>query len=554
VAPRSEHIRGRLVDETGAPLAGLVVEATQPRVVGPDATMARGRSGEDGAFELEIVRTLAQELTTMPEVGLVVRDARGVRALHRTGPLAGADRSLDAGTIAIPRADATGWLARGGRVSGGNAARVLADHEGMDRLLEALEGAREKVTILQLFLKPDFALAPDEGVPLMQRLKAIAGRGVQVRILVNDNWLAPDDVASIDRAFADAPNVQASGFLLTPGVLHAKTVVVDDEVAFVVGQPFQRRFWDTRAHVVPDPRRGQTMPNHDLTVEVRGPAVRDVGALFAELWNLQAAAKGTVDQRVAPPAPPPPAGETGMQVTRTLPRQLTAGEPEEGILEAMLRALAMARRFVYVENQYFTNATFVDALHAAVEAAPEVDFLVVLNERPDVPFYPTWQKRRLRALGEHPNLGLFSLWTPGVHQGRRALAPVYVHSKAIVADDDFAIVGSANLDGIGLDGAREFALPDAVSIELNVSLLDGIEGFPRTGAAAQARMALWREHLGLPDEALRDPPPGGWLALWRDVAGRNLRRAQAGDLRMQGMALPLHPDLRPSLKFDLTPG
>lgn len=551
MAPREETVEGRLVDEAGAPLVGLRVEARQARVVGRDARMAEGRTDAEGRFRLAFRRTLLRELTTLPELELVVLDRRGVRELARVAPDA-------ASPLVVPRAEAEGWLVTLGtgaptRLTHGNAARLLVDAEdGMARLHAALDDATRTVTVLQLLLKQDFR-GRGEGRTLLARLDEAAARGAQVRILLNENILATDDADDVAAFARGVPNLEACGLVLQPGVMHAKTVVIDDALAFLVGMPFQQRFWDTRSHALNDPRRGQPMPNHDVMVEVRGPAVHDLGALFAELWNRQAAANRVPTRWPPPPREQPTAGAHTIQVTRTMPEDLHGGAPETGSLEAVRRALAQAQRFLYFENQYLTSAAFVEGLTAALEAEPDLECILVLNERTDVPTYNPWQASRVRALEGLPNLGLFSLWTPGEHDGRRGVAPVYVHSKVAFADDAWAMVGSANLDGIGLDGAREFALPHAYSVELNLTLLDGIAGAPRTGHVAAWRARLWSEHLGMPEDALRAMAPEGWLATWRRVAQENLERVRAGDLALQGHVLPHAPDLMPSLLLDVGP-
>lgn len=537
---RHELVAGRLLDDAGEPLAGLRVEARQRTLLGGDVVMAAGRADRDGRFQLRFARTLLREASLRPALRLTILDPRGVRPIAERDLRALEPRSFDAGDVVLPRADVHGWSVTLGtgapvRVSEGNALRMLVDSpEAFGPMLDAIRGAKKRVRLLQLLFKTDFT--PQTGVNLIDALRDVACSGVDVRVLLNDNVVAPDDVGSARDAFDGCP-VEVRGFPLRPGVMHAKTLVVDDEAAFLVGPPFQQRFWDTRRHALLDARRGQLQPNHDLVLELRGPVVRELNALFAQLWNARGGAGP--DEAVAPA--PAPAGGVALQAVRTLPRGIGSPEGERGCLEAHLRALANARHFLYHENQYFTSGAFVDALGRALDEAPGLDAILVLNESTDVPTYNPTQALRLRELGTRPNLGLFSLWSVGELDGKKGLAPVYVHSKAAVADDAWAMLGSANLDGIGLEGARELAVPRALSIELNLAILDGIDGHPRVDLVPKLRADLWAEHLGMPPSELQRPPPGGWLALWRRVADENLRRVRAGDLRLQGHVLPFDP-------------
>lgn len=125
---------------------------------------------------------------------------------------------------------------------------------------------------------------------------------------------------------------------------------------------------------------------------------------------------------------------------------------------------------------------------------------------------------RVAGLAAHERFALAGLAAPGLDGGRR---PVYVHAKAMLVDDVWATVGSANLHASSLFG----------STEMNVSFWDA-------AAVRDLRVALLAKHLeadtgGLDDEAALD--------LYRRVARDNRRKHNAGDGAWQGNAFALDP-------------
>lgn len=490
-----EPSRWRVVDETGAPLAG-------PRIT----------RGEDGALQ--------------------VLDALGLRTLpyHAEG-----DR------LVVPRREATSWLVSGSSASTGNEARLFVDADMFDEISKAIEGARQTIHVTQLLLYPDFAAVFDANqqprATLLERLLAAARRGVEVRILLNENRVVPDTANAVRSACEDAACVEVRTFPLTPNVFHVKLLVVDGREAFVVGPPFEQKYWDTTTHAADDPRRGHPRPLHDVSLRLRGPAVGDVDRLFCDLW-------GTRGATVEPCPAPPPYGDDALQLVATLPHGLLPDSqwPSRAAREGYQRAFGHAQRFVYLETQYFTSPSIVRAIAAALDAKPDLQVILVLNMDVDVPFYLTWQKRRLAELGHpgHPRLGVFTLWSRGSKPEKPA--SVYVHSKLAFADDVWASIGTANLDSLSLERGEEFGFEVESNVDLNVLLLDGIEGAPHTGQVAAWRRRLWAEHLGDHGVWHAQPPPGGWLALWREVAHRNALAAAEGRFPDVGRVLPYEPE------------
>ena len=77
---------------------------------------------------------------------------------------------------------------------------------------------------------------------------------------------------------------------------------------------------------------------------------------------------------------------TSLQLVRTLnggafPTPLDQGE--QGVLEGYLRAIEQATKYIYIENQYFTNNTIASALVAALNdsSRPNLQIIFMLTSR-----------------------------------------------------------------------------------------------------------------------------------------------------------------------------
>lgn|GEM_PF-548042 len=503
--------------------------------------------------------------------GVLVLALSGGAAAALPAPV-GSIRRARPRTASPPARPASAPAAPG--VTRGNQVEVLTDTAAaLGRIAAACRRARHSVWIAQLAFDADCLSAvksDGRGERLVDALLEAARErdgvpGAQVRILLNGSILmntAPALRRHLAEAGADPGRVMVRGVDAFPRIMHAKLVVVDGSEAFLVGSPFVNGYWDDAAHRAS--ARGRTeedlagRPIHDVSARVAGPAVADLAAWFAEVWN---GAAGDDASRLDPPAAEPAAavhGGCAVRVARSIPPGVlpSRGEGEREILDAYLEAIAGARDLIYLENQYFSARPIREALSAALEARPELEVVLVVNQNPDITAYRGWQNRRMAEGGllGHARVGVFSLWAaaPSAGPGRMELTQLFIHSKTAVIDDGWATLGTANLDGVSLHsygddfsawpGRRLFR--GVRNFDLNLVLLDGAEGEACSGAAGALRRRLWSRHLGLaPDELVRRPA-GGWLPVWRAAAAANAARLAAGRVPA-GHALPYTTEPRP---------
>jgi cardiolipin synthase len=115
---------------------------------------------------------------------------------------------------------------------------------------------------------------------------------------------------------------------------HRKTITVDGSVAFVTGLCVGRAW-------AGDPAR-HVEPWRDTGIEVRGPAVLDVEAAFAEAWS--AASEPLPDER--PREMPAQVGDVPLRVVATVPN--TAG-----LFRVDQLVAAMARKTLWLNDAYY---------------------------------------------------------------------------------------------------------------------------------------------------------------------------------------------------------
>jgi phosphatidylserine/phosphatidylglycerophosphate/cardiolipin synthase-like enzyme len=210
---------------------------------------------------------------------------------------------------------------------------------------------------------------------------------------------------------------------------HEKLVVIDDEVAFVGGIDLTDLNGDR--HDTPEhPARGR-MGWHDVAARLRGPAVADVSRHLAQRWQA------VTGERLEAQPDVVPAGETELQIVRTVPERLYQLAPRGDfrIIEAYLRALRCAQQLVYLENQFLWSPEIVGILADKLRHPPADDFrvIIMLPGRPNTGEDDTRGQLALLAQADRDQ-GRFLATTIRARTGNTS-DRVYVHAKVGIVDD-----------------------------------------------------------------------------------------------------------------------
>ena len=308
------------------------------------------------------------------------------------------------------------------------------------------------------------------------------------------------------------------------GSHHQKFVVIrhrDDperDIAFVGGIDLAHNRRDDADHAGdPQPQPlteeyGEHPPWHDVQVAIQGPAVHEVETVFRERWDDPAPLSLAPWRRIADRLrgldskadglpeqwpPPPPAGELVVQLLRTYPDlRFDRDYPfapggERSIARGYVKAVARARRLVYVEDQYFWGHDVGRVFAQQLSAEPELRLIVVIPLVPDVDganriAQILGRERSLRELLERfpDRVAAYGLEN---HAG----TPVYVHAKVCLVDDAWASTGSDNFSRRSWTHDSELTavvLDEAYARDLRLTLaaehLDRLEAVAEEGLAA----------------------------------------------------------------------
>jgi phosphatidylserine/phosphatidylglycerophosphate/cardiolipin synthase-like enzyme len=248
---------------------------------------------------------------------------------------------------------------------------------------------------------------------------------------------------------------------------HQKVLVVDDAVAFCGGSDFTRNRWDTPEHRPEDARRrtaeGELYgPRHDVMMAVDGAAAAALGDLARERWCRATSLRVAPTRDAGDPWPEnlaPDLEDVQVGIARTEPAW--RGRPDVREIEALyLRAIAGARRWIYLENQYFTSPVVGDALAARLAEVGGPEVVVVCPAQSG--------GRGDRLAMDHARNALIGRLQAADRHGRfrcfAALAAedlaITIHSKIMVVDDWLLRVGSANLNNrsLGFDTECDLAI------------------------------------------------------------------------------------------------
>ncbi|MCC6629293.1 MAG: hypothetical protein IT340_18045 [Chloroflexi bacterium] len=307
---------------------------------------------------------------------------------------------------------------------------------------------------------------------------------------------------------------------------HQKTIVLQsggDHWGYVGGLDICVDRWDTPQHNNASPPRTREFFDawHDVHTVTQGPAVAQLWDNFTDRWNDRTPphtgsfAPGGTPPALIPtpgPAPGPVGGGTHhVQVLRTLACGIypfaTAGE--QTVRSAYEHAIDRAEHYIYIEDQYFWPSTTVTRLVAA--AGRGVKIILVMSHNYDAPGLIYYHNQmRFDAIESIRAANPASLFTYHLQRPANG-ADIYCHSKLMIIDDCYAVVGTANV------GRRSYTTDS----ELDVAVVDSdtipstMDGVPATVCryAAELRINLWAEHLGLAGTAAIVDPIAG-LAAW----------------------------------------
>ncbi|NP_001275852.1 phospholipase D gamma [Citrus sinensis] len=281
---------------------------------------------------------------------------------------------------------------------------------------------------------------------------------------------------------------------------------------------------------------------------------------------------------------------------------------------AYVKAIRAAQHFIYIENQYFLGSSFNWDSHRdlgannliPMEIALKIANKIRANERFAayilIPMWPEgvttspqiqrilyWQHKTMQMMYETiykalVESGLQNKYVPqdylnffclgnrealdGVDSSNakdstaantpQALAKknrrfqIYIHSKGMIVDDEYVVIGSANINQRSLEGTRdtEIAMGAYQPRHTWASKLSN-----PYGQVYGYRMSLWAEHIGAIEECFNRPESLGCVRRVRSLSEQNWKQYAADEVtQLKGHLLKYPVDVDPTGKVNALPG
>ena len=359
-------------------------------------------------------------------------------------------------------------------VAGNRLTLLNSGAEFFPALLAAIDGAQRDVHLESYIFEDD-----DTGRAVANALAAAARRGVAVRLLV-DGIGSPAFAGTLRPALVDA-GVMA--VIYRPDLarfklrrhrlrrLHRKLAMIDGEIAFVGGINIVDDL-DPKAHLP---------PRYDYAVRVEGPLLRSIKSTMQRLWEIVIWVHLKRRYRIAtaPAANPNPRGD---QLATLVVRDNIRHRRD--IEDAYLTAIAGAQQEVLIANAYFLpGRRFRQALRDAAERRVEVTILLQGRIEYRLLHYAT------QAL--YGNLLKAGIRIFEYHHS-------FLHAKVAVIDQQWATVGSSNIDPFSLLLSREanvIALDRKFAAQLRTSLEQAIDEGARELLPEHWQQLPWHSRL-----------------------------------------------------------
>lgn len=297
----------------------------------------------------------------------------------------------------------------------GNAYRTtLSPQQAGQWFFEAIDQAKESIWLESYIFNADAT-----GRALLDRLTEKARQGVEVKLLLDafGSWLAylrPSIFKAFQAAGGQVAFFQPPQTLLQSRInlrTHRKIYLFDQKLLLSGGINLAAEY------LGPD----QVAAWVDLTFQAHGPVVTHYAQTFAEDWRYTTGENLNL-------APTPPAA--GTLITQAVPSGPdVATDP---IREALMLAFYQAQQQIWIVTPYFVpDEAVLEAVLNACKRGVEVHLLT-----------PAKTDHLIFDLGRAPYMRELHEAGARIH----CYQPTMLHAKTVIVDDEFAMIGSANLD------------------------------------------------------------------------------------------------------------
>ncbi|MDD2198045.1 MAG: cardiolipin synthase [Bacteroidales bacterium] len=309
-------------------------------------------------------------------------------------------------------------------LTGNNSVKLLLNgEEKFPALLDALEGATSHIHLEYYIYEND-----ETGNSIVDMLIKKAQQGVEVRFMYDDfgsRGLNKHFIRKLEKnGIETVPFYKIKWYALVNRLNyrnHRKIIVIDGKKSFIGGINISNRYRN-------DNKPENSLYWRDTHLMIDGPATFFLQYLFLCDWNFSAKSK----LQFGPDYFPIFSKESEIRDELV---QIVSSGPDSKlpvILYSLLEAIGSAKERVLVTSPYFIpGESLMDALIIAAKSGVEIKLLI-----PGV------------SDSMIVNSAARSYYTDLLQHGVRIFEyqKGFVHSKAMIIDDNLAVVGSANMD------------------------------------------------------------------------------------------------------------
>lgn len=309
-------------------------------------------------------------------------------------------------------------------VSGGNHADILTEYNDIfDCIIRDIETARHFVHIEYFIICLD-----NETEELFAALGRAVARGVKVRLLYDSisTLRYPGYRAMLRRLKADGVATVSMLPLRFPGFgyvrpdlrNHRKIVVVDGVIGYTGSQNLIKRNYHRKDDLYYD----------EVVVRVHGAAALQLAAVFVTDWHAETGELLSTRQLATDALTIQRRGNTLIQIVPSGP-----GYEDENNLKLFTSLLYRAEKSVTIVNPYFVPD---EALSMAIVSAARRGITITMINSESMDQWMVGHAQR-------------SFYEEMLRAGVRIFlyeAPILLHSKFMLVDNDLAVIGSSNMD------------------------------------------------------------------------------------------------------------
>jgi phosphatidylserine/phosphatidylglycerophosphate/cardiolipin synthase-like enzyme len=314
--------------------------------------------------------------------------------------------------------------------------------------------------------------------------------------------------------------------------------------------------------------REPRMPWNDIHCKIVGGSARDVSINFIERWNFAVLASKsdfrTMKTFIVPKTTTfiqsnsEPYPNCKVQVLRSVSSwSFGLDIAETSIQNAYIALIEKAKHFIYIENQFFISSAsknqiypqnkilmaLLNKLRIAIKKKEDFRVIVMIPIQTASLISDTttqlimyWEYHTIYR-GENSLFGILEKEFPKVDIGKYIFftsmrtwqnvpnSPesvvteiIYVHSKCMIVDDRYVIIGSANINDRSLSEGRDSEIAILIEDTEKIESKMGGEVFTARKFAHYLRINLWKKYIRTDDSFI---DPIAYFDRWVEIAEHN---------------------------------